>query len=79
MDTATRCPPEQKSVKSTSLENAEAMLIALRSQRYVVVRRDRPLRLVPADRVCKRIRDLNPGDEVLYNGRRDQVVSLCVY
>ena len=79
MNTATLCPPEQQSVKSTSLENADALLIALRSQRYVVVRRDRPLRLVPAERICKPVRDLKPGDEVFYNGRRDEVLSLCVY
>ncbi len=79
MSTSTLCPPEHQSVKSTSLEDADAMLIALRSHRYVVVRRDRPLRLVPADTVCMRVRDLKPGDEVFYNGRRDEVISLCVY
>ncbi len=61
-----------------SLENAEAVIIALKSRRFVIVRKHGPKRLY-AEPICKRIRDLRPGDPVNYRGRLDTVCGLCAY
>lgn len=61
------------------LENAKAIIIALRSKRFVIVRQNERKRLFPTNPICKRIRDLEPGDEVIYEGQSDSVMSLCEY
>ena len=61
-----------------SLEEAEALIIALKSRRFVIVRKDDPKRLYP-EPICKRIRDLRPGDTVHYPGTLDTVCALGEY
>jgi hypothetical protein len=64
--------------QNRSLEDADAVIIALRSKRFVIVRQDDTGRLYP-EPLCKRIRDLRPGDTVHYQGKRDTVCGLCAY
>ena len=71
MDSNTQLPSQH--------ENAEALIIALRSRRFVIIRQDAPKRLLAANPICKRIRDLRPGDEVYYDGKPDQILSLAEY
>ena len=60
------------------LEDADALIIALQSQRFVIVRKDEPKRLYP-DPICKRIRDLKPGDAVHYQGTMNTVCGVLAY
>ena len=54
-------------------------MVALSRTRYAIIHRDDAKRMVPAERICKRIRDLKAGDEVIYNGRRETVHGLCAF
>jgi len=60
------------------LESCDAVMIGL-SRRYVIVWRDRPCKLQVTQPARDRVRDLQPGDEVGYNGEQDVVRSLAVY
>ncbi|MEL6108611.1 MAG: hypothetical protein AAFU85_21610 [Planctomycetota bacterium] len=79
----TKSPPtESQSVRlpaSKSIENCDAWMIGLQSQRIVIVRRDGPTRLRSAERICKPIQQVKPGETVYYNGRREQVRSVSVF
>ena len=88
MNTPRKSPPESSHpfVPSAgeSLDDCDAVIIALKAMvgppRYVIVRQDeRQRRMFPTERICKRIRDLQPGDEVIYNGRRETVHGLCAF
>ncbi|NND98165.1 MAG: hypothetical protein HKN47_12630 [Pirellulaceae bacterium] len=72
-------PPKTATTHSASLENCDAVMVSLRGGRFVIVRRDGPKRMFPVEPICKRIRDLQPGDAVFYKGQRETVHSLCVY
>ncbi|KAA5546899.1 hypothetical protein FYK55_00255 [Roseiconus nitratireducens] len=73
-------PPEKKSpVAARDLESCDAMLIALASGRIVVVRRDSPIRICSAERLCKPVRQLRRGEPVYCDGRQDRVRALLVY
>ena len=61
------------------LENCDAVMVALSRTRYAIIHRDDAKRMVPVERICKRIRDLKAGDEVIYNGRRETVHGLCAF
>ena len=65
--------------KFSRLENCDAVMVALSRTRFAIIHRDDAKRMVPAERICKRIRDLKPGDEVIYNGRRETVHGLCAF
>ena len=54
-------------------------MVALSRTRYAIIHRDDAKRMVPVERICKRIRDLKAGDEVIYNGRRETVHGLCAF
>ena len=69
-------PPELDEV---SVQNCEAMLICLNSRRFVVARPDEPKDLWPIDGGWKKLRDLKPGDEVIYKGEQTTVRALDVY
>jgi len=68
----------QTQIHNSSLDNADAVIIALESKKFVIVRSDDPKRLVP-EPICKRIRDLQPGDTVHYQGSRETVCGLRRY
>jgi hypothetical protein len=56
-----------------------AVIIALQSRRFVIIRPDETEKLSSADAADKPISDLQPGDQVLYAGRQDTVRSVCAY
>ena len=68
----------QTQTHNSSLENADAVIVALESKKFVIVRRDDSRRLLP-DPICKRIRDLKPGDTVQYQGLRETVCGVSRY
>ncbi len=59
--------------------NCDAVVVSLSPTRHVIVRRDDAQRVVPVERICKAIRNLKPGDQVIYNGRRETVYGLSVF
>ena len=63
---------------TTSLDNCEAVIVGLGPLSYVVVWRHRPKHLRPVER-GKRIRDLRPGDRVVYQDKQRTVHSIEVY
>ena len=69
--------PERQA--EANLESCEAVLIGFSTRRFVVVRRCAPSHLRLPGRTQKRIRDLQPGDRVLYKGQLQVVRSLEVY
>ena len=74
----TQTPP-RPSFEETSLENCEAVLICLNTRKFIVIRHDGPRNLWPIDGGWDKLRDLKPGDEVIYKGDRTTVVALDVY
>ena len=61
-----------------SLEVCRAVMLGL-GPRYLIVRSDGPIPLRSLLPQRRRVRDLQPGDEVLYKGERVTVRSLEVY
>ncbi len=68
-------PPETCS----PLDFCQAMMLGLGLRRYVIVRRDAPIPLRSLFPLRQRVRDLQPGDEVLYKGQRVVVRSVEIY
>jgi hypothetical protein len=62
-----------------SLDDCQAALLCLSTRQFVVVRFDEPRNLWPIDGGWEKIRDLQPGDDVVYKGRRATVLALEVY
>ena len=60
-------------------EQAAAVIIALESRRFVIIRPDETEKLYPGDPVGRPLGDLRPGDQVYYGGRQDTVRSLGTY
>ena len=54
-------------------------MISLESQRVVIVRRDGRIRVWSAERICRPVRELRPGESVYYNGRPDTVRAMAIY
>lgn len=69
----------QPNCDDVSVENCEAMLICLDSGRFVVARPDEPRDLWPVDGGWDKLRELRPGDPVIYKGDRTTVRALDVY
>jgi hypothetical protein len=61
------------------LETCEAVMIGLGTRRFTIIRRDEPTRIWAIHPRRDRIRDLRPGDEVLYDGEQHVIRSLQVY
>lgn len=76
MNSNTLTPPTFDDV---SVQNCEAMLICLNSGRFVVARPNEPKDLWPVDGGWQKLRELKPGDEVIYKGDRTTVRALDVY
>ena len=64
---------------SPTLENCEALMVSLASQRFVIVRRDGKIRIWSAEQICRPVRQLRPGERVYYNGDLDTVRATAVY
>jgi len=60
-------------------EQCEALLIALASRRYVIIRRDGPIRLWSADQLCRPVRHFRVGESVYYDGKPDRVRAIGIY
>ncbi len=61
------------------LQNCDALLISLASKRLVIVRRDGKIPIWSAEKVCRPVREIRPGERVYYKGRPDQVRAITVY
>ena len=68
-------PPEI----DVELESAEALACWFSSLHCVIVWRDGPHHLQPVDRATRRLRDIQPGDEVTWRGQARKVKSVAVY
>ncbi|MGI9474377.1 MAG: hypothetical protein ACR2NZ_22740 [Rubripirellula sp.] len=77
MNSNTLTPPPP--IDDVSVENCEAVLICLNSRRFVVARPNEPKDLWPVDGGWEKLRQLKPGDEVIYKGDRTTVRALDVY
>ncbi|MEM9587154.1 MAG: hypothetical protein AAGA03_07725 [Planctomycetota bacterium] len=77
IDPATGLPSDRSA--QGSLDTCQAVLIGLDSGRFVVVRREGPRDLWPLTPLCKRVRDLTFGDQVMYKGKRYTVRAVVVY
>lgn len=62
-----------------SLDTCESVILCLDNRRFVVVRHGDPKDLWPIDGGLQKLRQLRPGDEVIYKGQRTQIRALDVY
>ncbi len=70
---------EDNSCEKDSLADCEAILVCLQNRRFVIARPDEPRDLWPLDGGWENLRELKPGDEVVYKGVRTIVRALDVY
>ena len=70
---------EESSFEDSSLVDCEAVMICLSTRRFIIVRTREPKNLWPIDGGWDKLRDLKPGDEVIYKGERTTVRALDVY
>jgi len=79
METENVTPPaESRADLAPEIENAQALAFWLGPLHCVIAWRDGPQRLRPADG-AKRIRDIQPGDEVFWRDEPRTVRSVAVY
>ena len=71
--------PRKPLPPSPTLEDCDALMVSLASQRFVIVRRDGQIRIWSAEQICRPVRKLRPGERVYYNGHLDTVRALAVY
>jgi hypothetical protein len=71
--------PGTPSLEELSLETCQAVLVCLNTRRFVVAWHDEPRDLWPINGGWERLRDLKPGDEVIYKGDRTTIRALDVY
>jgi hypothetical protein len=64
---------------ANALESCNAVMIGLGMRRFAIVRRGEPTHLRHVAGQRQRVRNLRPGDEVIYKGQRQIVRSLQVY
>lgn len=62
-----------------TLETCDSLILCLNNRRFVVVRHDTPKDLWPVDGGWPKVRQLRPGDEVVYKGQRTHVRAIDVY
>lgn len=70
---------QQAPTAEPELDSCQSLLICLSTRRFVVVRTDEPENLWPIDGGWDKIRELKPGDEVIYKGQRATVRRLDTY
>lgn len=64
---------------SPSMENCDALLVSLASRRIIVARRGQRVCLWSAERFCRPLRSIKPGEKVFYNGQLDTVRAIAIY
>ncbi len=72
-------PATTSTWEDARLENCEAILICLNNRRFVIARHDEPKDLWPIGGGWNKLRELKPGDEVIYKGDRTTVRAIDVY
>jgi hypothetical protein len=70
---------DSPSFEEHSLADCEAILVCLENRKFVVARPGEPRDLWPLDGGWEKLRELKPGDEVVYKGDRTIVRALEVY
>ena len=65
--------------ESLTLETCDSMILCLQNGRFVVVHPDAPRDLWPCDGGWEKVRDLKPGDQVVYKGDILAVRAVEVY
>ncbi|TWU49602.1 hypothetical protein [Rubripirellula reticaptiva] len=70
---------DEDELDSRTLENCEAMIVCLNTRRFVIVRPGEAINVWPCDRGWDDIRNLHPGDKVIYKGTTTQVSAVEVY
>jgi hypothetical protein len=65
--------------ENASLETCESMILCLQNGRFVVIRHNDPKDLWPIDGGWQKMRELQPGDEVVYKGDLTNVRAVEVY
>ena len=63
--------------RQPTLDNCDAVIIGLGARRFVIVEHDETNRLYPVARTG--IRELKPGDEVIYQGSQETILAIDVY
>ncbi len=64
---------------SDALQQCDSVIVCLQNGRFVVVRYDSPHDLWPCDGGWEKIRELKPGDEVVYKGDLTTIRAIEVY
>ena len=76
-------PPTESETRTSRaddpLETCDALIIALDSQRIVILRRDEKIPMWSAEQICRPIRQMRRGEPVYYKGKRDVVRAIAVY
>lgn len=67
------------SYEEASVQTCEALLICLSNRRFVVVHPDEQKDLWPVRGGWEKVRELQPGDEVIYKGEQAIVRAVDVY
>ena len=70
---------ESANDEHATLETCESVIVCLNNRRFVVIQPDNPKDLWPIDGGWQKLRELRPGDEVVYKGQRSQVRAVDVY
>ncbi|MFK8111758.1 MAG: hypothetical protein AB8B91_06135 [Rubripirellula sp.] len=70
---------ELPSYEESSVNNCEALLVCLSNRRFVIVHPDEQKDLWPVDGGWEKVRQLKPGDEVIYKGDQAIVRAVDVY
>ncbi len=73
-------PKNEPILAEPTVETCDAVMICLSTRRFVIVRPDEPKKdLWPINGGWERIRELKPGDQVIYRGSAATVRLLGVY
>ncbi|MEO1614717.1 MAG: hypothetical protein AAFV88_02645 [Planctomycetota bacterium] len=71
--------PSPMAASASPVSAEQALMVGLQSRRFVVVWPDRTWPLRSTTRLCKPPGNLQPGEDVYYRGRVEQVRSVCRY
>lgn len=71
--------PDPQELQPEGLENCDSIILCLSDRRFVVIRTDTPKDLWPINGGWEVLRKLQPGDPVVYKGKRTEVRALDVY
>ncbi len=71
--------PETTSPETSNAVTCQSLMFGLDGRRFVIVRQSDPLLLYSAERICKRLTQLKPGDKVIYKGSLQTIKAVDVY